>query len=500
MTDGTPDDDGIDLAVLGPRIRHARRTRGLTLAQLAERVDRAPSLLSQIENGRREPRLALLAAIARALDVPVEELLRPEPPSRRAALELELARAQSTPHYAALALPVVKPNATLPTEVLEALVGMHRELARATAVRAATPEEARRANAELRASMRARNNYFTEIEDVAGRVAEAVGHRSGPLTDRGVGAVTRHFGFTVERVPDLPRSTRSIIDRRNRRIYLPVTSQAGRDPRTIVLQSLGHGALGHVEPTSYADFLRQRVEVNYFAAALLVPERAAVEFLQEAKAERMLAIDDLRDAFAVSYETAAHRFTNLATEHLDIPVHFLRVGEDGVIYKAYENDDVTFPTDVTGAIEGQVVCRYWASRAVFHKADRYATHHQYTDMGRGTYWCTTHVEQTSNGDFAIDVGVPFEHARWFQGRETTVRARSQCPDPACCRRPPAELAERWAGVSWPSARAHSHLLAAIPPGTFPGVDDTEVYEFLERHSARQDTAPGEGDARAIVGA
>src|SRR5690606_3984617 len=308
----------------------------------------------------------------RELQVPVEELLRPEPPSRRAALEIELARAQGAAHYTALGLPVVKPGATLSTEVLEALVGMHQELARAGAIRAATPEEARRANAELRAAMRARDNYFPEIEEVAGRIGEAVGHRSGPLTDRGVGAVTRHLGFTVERVADLPRSTRSIIDRRNRRIYLPVTARAGQDPRTIVLQTLGHVALQHVEPRSYADFLRQRVEVNYFAAALLVPERAAVEFLREAKEERALAIDDLRDAFAVSYETAAHRFTNLATEHLDLPVHFMRVGEDGVIYKAYENDDVTFPTDVSGAIEGQVVCRYWASRAVFHNPDRYA--------------------------------------------------------------------------------------------------------------------------------
>lgn len=482
MPDAATDD--LDLAVLGPRIRHARRARGLTLARLAERVGRAQSLLSQIENGRREPRLALLAAIARELQVPVEELLRPEPPSRRAALEIDLARAQAAPHYSALGLPVVRPGAAVPTDVLEALVGMHHEVARATAVRAATPEEARRANAELRAAMRARHNYFPEIEELAGRIGEAVGHRAGPLTDRGVGAVTRHLGFTVQRVADLPRSTRSIIDRRHQRIYLPVTARANQDPRTIVLQTLGHVALGHVEPESYADFLRQRVEVNYFAAALLVPERAAVDFLREAKEERALAIDDLRDAFAVSYETAAHRFTNLATEHLDLPVHFMRVGEDGVIYKAYENDDVTFPTDVTGAIEGQVVCRYWASRAVFHNADRYATHHQYTDMGRGTYWCTTHVERTSAGDFAVDVGVPFAHAKWFQGRETTVRARSACPDPACCRRPPAELAARWADDSWPSARAHSHLLAAVPPGTFPGVDDTEVYEFLDRHGAR----------------
>ena len=37
-------------------------------------MDRAPSLLSQIENGRREPRLSLLRAIAEALDVALADL------------------------------------------------------------------------------------------------------------------------------------------------------------------------------------------------------------------------------------------------------------------------------------------------------------------------------------------------------------------------------------------------------------------------------------------
>jgi predicted transcriptional regulator len=71
----------------------------------------------------------------------------------------------------------------------------------------------------------------------------------------------------------------------------------------------------------------------------------------------------------VSYETAAHRFTNLATRRLDIPVHFMRIASTGVIYKAYENDGVHFPTDTTGAIEEQRVCRYWTARAVFDRPD-----------------------------------------------------------------------------------------------------------------------------------
>lgn len=472
----------LDLVTLGRRIRHARKAKGLTLGAVAEVVERAPSLLSQIENGKREPRLALLRSLAAALDVDVAELMKAEAPSQRAALEIALERAQRRPLYTSLGLPEITIGSRLPTEVIESLVGLHAELERRATERSATPEEARRANAELRRRMRDRGNYFAEIEKVATEVSTAVGHTGGPLTERGVYDLTTHLGFELHRVPDLPTATRSITDLRNRRVYLPLSNRSSHDPRTIVLQTLGHFALDHHDPADYADFLRQRVEANYFAAALLMPEGAAVGFLQRAKAQKALAIDDLRDVFAVSYETAAHRFTNLATHHLGLPVHFMRVGEDGVIYKAYENDDVTFPTDVTGAIEGQIVCRYWAARAVFAAADRYATHHQYTDMGRGTYWCTTHVERTPEGEFAIDVGVPYAHVKWFQGRETTNRARSGCPDPSCCRRAPSDLATRWADHAWPSARVHSHLLAALPPGTFPGVDDTDVYQFLDRHA------------------
>ncbi|WP_129666327.1 helix-turn-helix transcriptional regulator [Phytoactinopolyspora endophytica] len=475
-------DTDLDLATLGQRIRHARRTKGLTLGELAQAVDRAPSLLSQIENGKREPRLTLIQSLAAALEVDIGYLIKPEAPTHRAALEIALTRAQASPLYASLGLPQVGLTGKLPTEALESLVGLHAELERRASEQAATPEEARRANAELRQRMRDRDNYFAELEQVAAQLSAAVEHAKGPLTERGVNDLTAHLGFTLHRTADLPRATRSVTDLRNRRIYLPLPSHTDHDPRTIVLQTLAHFALGHSEPANYADFLRQRVEVNYVAAALLMPETAAVGFLQQAKAAKALAIEDLRDVFAVTYETAAHRFVNLATHHLGVPVHFMRVGEDGIIYKAYENDNVTFPTDVTGAIEGQMVCRYWAARAVFAAADRYASHYQYTDMGRGTYWCTTHVERTSDGDFAIDVGVPYAHAKWFQGRETTTRATSSCPDPSCCRRPPEDLARQWAEHAWPSARIHSHLLAALPPGTFPGVDDTDVYTFLDRHA------------------
>ncbi|MGH3327179.1 MAG: helix-turn-helix domain-containing protein [Streptomycetales bacterium] len=474
--------EDLDLITFGQRLRHLRRTRGLTLAGLGERVGRAPSQLSLLENGRREPRLSLLTSLATALDVPVAELLRRQPPSRRAQLEIALDQAQRDPVYAALGLPPLKVGARVPNDVLEHVLALYGELRRRQSRPTATTEEARAANADLRRQMRERDNYFAPLERVAAEALDAVGYRTGALSQGLILAIVAHFGFALRYVQDLPRSARSITDLRHRRIYVKRESLGMHTPRTILVQAVGHVALGHAVPRDFADFLRQRVEANYFAAAVLVPERAAAEYLRRARADRSLSVEDLRDVFSVSYEMAAHRFTNLATHHLELPVHFLRSDENGIIYKAYENDGVLFPADAQGSIEGQRACRQWAARHVFSSADRFSIYPQYTDTPTGTYWCVSHVEPSREGDFAITIGVPYAESRWFRGRDATQRANSACPTGECCRRPPSELAERWEGLAWPSARAHSHVLAAIPPGSFPGVDETEVFAFLERHA------------------
>src|SRR6202020_3523034 len=116
-----------------------------------------------------------------------------------------------------------------------------------------------------------------------------------------------------------PRSVGSRPDLRPSRIYVKQEPVGDHSPRAVILQSLGHFLLGHDTPRDFADFLRQRVEANYFAAAMLIPESAAVPFLRSAKERRDLAVEALIDVFSVSYEMAAHRVTNLVTHHLDVP-------------------------------------------------------------------------------------------------------------------------------------------------------------------------------------
>ncbi|WP_344677812.1 helix-turn-helix domain-containing protein [Saccharopolyspora taberi] len=470
-----------DLLVFGQRLRHLRRAAGLTLVELGERVGRAPSQLSLLENGHREPKLSLLRALAEALGSTVDELLSKKPPNRRAELEIAVEQAQLDPLYQRLTLPPLKVGKRVPTEALEHVLALYEELKRRETKQVATPEEARKANAELRRTMREHGNYFPEIEKAAAEILDKVGYTGGALSEGVIQSIATHLGYGLRFVNDLPRSVRSVTDLRHHRIFLRRESLGMHSPRTILLQTLGHLTLGHSQPRDFADFLRQRVEANYFAAAVLVPERAAVSFLQQAKQERDLAVEDLRDVFSVSYEMAAHRFTNLATEYLGLVCHFVRNDETGIIYKAYENDGLVFPSDPAGAIEGQRMCRYWAGRQVFASQDRYSTYYQYTDKPGATHWCVAHVDPSRGRDFAITLGVPYTESRWFRGRDTTNHSKSMCPNGECCQRPPAELASRWQGMVWPSARAHSHVLAALPSDTFPGVDEADVYSFLESH-------------------
>jgi transcriptional regulator with XRE-family HTH domain/predicted transcriptional regulator len=472
-----------DLATLGQRMRHFRTSAGLTLDQLGADVGVAASQLSLMENGKREPRLSLLAAIAERLGIPVAELLEPTAPSERAGLEIELDRAQASPVYAELGLPVIRAGKGMADDTLRALVGMHQELARRAREAIATPEEARRANTELRAMMRARDNHMPDIEKLAEDQLRLVGHVSGALTHRETRQMAENLGFELVHVNDLPHSARSVTDLENGRIYLPPASiPGGHGLRSMALQAIAHRLLDHAAPTSYAEFLHQRLEINYFASACLMPLTQSVEFLRQAKADRNIAIEDFRDAFGTTHESAALRFTNLATPYLDMTWHFLRVGDDGAVYKAYENDGLRLPVDVTGSTEGEIVCRKWSARRAFARTNRTTEFYQYTDTPSGSFFESTQIGTSQADEFSITLGVPFNDSKWFRGRETTRRELSRCPDVSCCRRPPADLAQHWRSRAWTSAKVHAHIFSPLPSGTFPGVDDRELYEFLQTHS------------------
>lgn len=476
--------------ILGKRIRYFRKEANLTLDQMSKKVGRTSSYLSQLENGMHDPRTSLVESIAEVVGCTVEDINDLTPPTRRDELEIAVAAAQEHPRYAELHLPFFRPSARTPDEVLEHISTLFDALVESDRLSQINPgDDQRQANNDIRKWMRDKNNYFGEIEDEATRVLDAINYPGhGPISDGMLTAIVGEYGFTVEKVLDVPRTARSVTDQRERKIYIPSRNESTtRASRSNILQTLGHFVLGHRDSDDFGDYVRQRVESNYFAAAVLAPEKAAVEFLEGAHTKEDISVEDLREIFYISYEMAAHRLTNLATEHLDLTLHFIRSDEEGVVWKAYENNGVPLPADPDGTVEGHRLCREWGTRQAFDAEDAYNFHYQWTSTDSGDYWCVTFVEADRRPRSAVTVGTDAAQAKYFRGSNTERHTVSKCPDPSCCREPDQWQRQRWRGVAWPSATDRSHVLSGLPTdrpkfSKFPGVDMVEVYQFLDRHS------------------
>lgn len=87
--------DGGELAVsLGQALRDRRKSRGLTLQQLADLCGLSQPFLSQLENGKAMPSLLALHQVAAALGTSAQELLQPS-----VSADVSLVRDGSTQCY-----------------------------------------------------------------------------------------------------------------------------------------------------------------------------------------------------------------------------------------------------------------------------------------------------------------------------------------------------------------------------------------------------------------
>lgn len=62
-------------AEIGKRIRKARKRKGYSLVQLAEKTEFSQGYLSKIENSDKSPPVSKLLRLARTLEIGVSELL-----------------------------------------------------------------------------------------------------------------------------------------------------------------------------------------------------------------------------------------------------------------------------------------------------------------------------------------------------------------------------------------------------------------------------------------
>ena len=422
----------LDALTLGRRIRHLRTARGLTLD--ASRAADRPRAVAGLDDRERQARAAgcrCCSSIAAALGYRVDDCSRAEPPSQRAALEIALERAQRGPLFAALGLPRVPRRQ-----------GHSRRDARDD------PRPARRARAAApgarghpgggppgeRASCGRRCARATTTSPSSRRRRASCSPPSGTPAGRSRSA----WSPTWPRTSASRCTTSATCRTRPARSPTSATAastcrteqSASRDSRSPLLQALASHVLGHdgaerLRATSCASASRRTTST----AASWCRRRDAVRVpAARRRRARRISIEDLRDAFAVSYETAAHRFTNLATRHLGHPgaLHEgARVGHDhqGVRERRRAVPDRRPRRGRGAARVPQVDARGRCSTSRTGSAPGTSTPTRPT----GTYWCTSRIEKAKEGEFSVSVGVPFAHVKWFRGRETPHRAVSALP-------------------------------------------------------------------------
>jgi transcriptional regulator with XRE-family HTH domain len=92
----------------GTTIRRKREALGLTLEEVAERSKLSPNYIGTVENGRRDPSLSTVLALAKALRVPAGELVGGIEDVSAEALEAARLFQGCTPEVQDLALRVLR--------------------------------------------------------------------------------------------------------------------------------------------------------------------------------------------------------------------------------------------------------------------------------------------------------------------------------------------------------------------------------------------------------
>ncbi len=345
-----------DISPLGARVRALRRERGLTQAQLAERLGISASYLNLIEHGRRNLSAPVLIKLAGVLDLELKALAG-EDPARTVADLMEV-----------FGDPVLEPHDVTNQEVRElcattptaarAVVRLYQALRgarEASDTLAATLSDGDLAGVdashlpteEVSDLLQRRVNHFPDLE--AG--AEALWRDARLDRDDLYAGLVKHLarlGVEVRVVrtggmrgavrrydPEAKVLELSEVLRRGSRNF-QLAHQLGLLEQAATLDRLT--ADRHL--TSDAARTLARVSLaNYFAGAVLMPYQP---FLEQARSERY-DVELLGHRFRASFEQTCHRLTTLRRPGAEgVPFHFVRVDIAGNISKRFSASGLRF--------------------------------------------------------------------------------------------------------------------------------------------------------------
>jgi transcriptional regulator with XRE-family HTH domain/predicted transcriptional regulator len=376
--------------IFGLKVRQFREARKLGLKAAAEKAGLSPSYLNEIEKGKKYPKADKIMQLANALGVSYDTLV-----SLKLDRELNpLAPLLDSPVFRDLPLQLfgiskhdVFDLLTRAPHEAGALVRTLLEIARTYDVHVE-----HFLYAMLRSYQEAHENYFEDIEKVAGRFRANQGwpleRTLSPELLRPL--VEKEYGIAVddseiERYPDL-RSYRSIwIEGPHPRIllnpHLTASQKAFQLAREIGYREQGLKERGVTSSRPAADSFSRVLndfKASYFAGAAMIPRERIVPELQAFFARDKWNPDAflaLMHSYEVTPEMFLYRLSQIIPRHFHLAeLHFLRfanVPGSGVyrLTKHFNMSQVPIPA---GIGLNEHYCRRWLSVEVLQDLEKRA--------------------------------------------------------------------------------------------------------------------------------
>lgn len=391
----------------GRRLRELRLERGLQQGEVARRLNVSAAYLSLIEKGKRAVQLPLLLSALEIYGVGMEEFMMSLGEPR---VDEGLARLLDEPLLKTLSLSRAD-LATLGAEpkvatTITALFNLYKNTrgqldhVLADMARRERDDGVRQGEIgfdyspfdEVTDFLESHGNYFPSLEARADEFRRQIGLATLSSSEELERALTEHLGVRVELACEDGKS--SVIRRFDRDAgVLRLSADMAEHRRkfqlahTIGLRLIDEEGLdaeiaGDREARhSETERLLKIHLANYLAGALLLPYGAFFEQVTRTRYD----VDRLSAIFASSYETVAHRITNLSDPNRrGVPFHFLRVDVAGNISKRYSATGLRFP-------HGTGSCPKLAVHAAF--LTPHAIYKQYSEFPDGTrHFCFARVQ------------------------------------------------------------------------------------------------------------
>lgn len=329
--------------IFGMKVRQARMETGLTLSEFASQCELSPSYVTEIEKGRKYPRVDKIMRMTEVLNKSYDDLV---------SISLSPSLAYLSTTLKSIAFQRF-PFEEFGLEMGDLVTLLTREPEKASALLHAVLEIGRRyglheedfLRAALRSYQEIHENYFQDLEDAAQAFLEKFGDQYGlsadpPASRQALESILQDkYGYEIDleaihKQPALTKYRAVFFEGKQPRLLIN-SALSGRQIKFILAREVGYQYLKLKERSfastpdqinSFQQILND-FKAAYFGGALLMPRPHMLSDVQHLFEQTtwtphlMLA---MLDKYHVTPEMLFYRFSELIPQFFGVRLHFLR--------------------------------------------------------------------------------------------------------------------------------------------------------------------------------